>query len=89
MKFTKPNENGILCNRFFETHSEAVEYFGENENIIPVVDIEEWNAMPKDYKGYKDKTPYALYLTSKGTTYGEVAIVYPLNFYKLITVCRS
>jgi hypothetical protein len=76
MKFTKPDENGILCNKMLDTHSEAVRYFGSDENIIPAVGINEWNKKPNDYKGSKDGKPYLLYLTDKGTTYGECAIVY-------------
>lgn len=76
MKFTKPNEDGILCNKIFDTHREAVEHFGSG--VMPVVGLEEWSRMPKDYKGKKDGKNYCLYLTDKGTTYGEVNVVFSI-----------
>jgi hypothetical protein len=72
MKFTKLNENGLIT-KYFDTYQEAKEFFGSG--VIPVLSIEEWINTHKDYKGYKDGKPYILYLTDKGTTYGECVIV--------------
>ncbi|MGG3920401.1 hypothetical protein ABEV41_00375 [Geobacillus thermodenitrificans] len=72
MKFTKLNENGLIT-KYFDTYQEAKEYFGSG--VIPVLSIAEWTQTHKDYKGYVDGKPYILYLTDKGTTYGECVIV--------------
>jgi len=73
MKFTKLNETGVIT-KYFNTYQEAKEHFGND--IIPVVSLKEWRKTPENYKGYKDGKPHILYLTDKGTTYGECAIVY-------------
>jgi hypothetical protein len=75
MKFTKLNENGLIT-KYFDTYQDAKEYFGSG--VIPVLSIEEWDKMPKDYKGYENGVPHVLYLTDKGTTYGKCAIVYDI-----------
>lgn len=77
MKFTLPNEHGVLSNKIFDTYIEAKDYF-KIDQIVPVVGLEEWGRMSKDYKGFKDGKPYCLYLTDKGTTYGEVFVVYDI-----------
>lgn len=77
MKFTIANEDGILCYPFFDSYIKAKEYF-KTDQIIPVVGLKEWKEMPDEYKGFKNKKPYCLYLTDKGTVYGEVWIVYSI-----------
>lgn len=72
MKFTKLTENGLIA-KYFDTYQEAKEYYGSD--VIPVVSIKEWINTHKDYKGCVDGKPYILYLTDKGTTYGECVIV--------------
>lgn len=74
MKFTKPNENGILCNKFFDTYREAKEHF--KEGVQPVLSLQEWSKTSKDYKGIVDGQTFLLYLTDKGTTYGQCNVVY-------------
>lgn len=77
MKFTLPNKNGILCNKMFDSYAAAKEHF-KTEKIVPVIGLKEWERMPKDYKGFKNGKPYCLYLTDRGTIYGEVFLVYDI-----------
>ncbi|MGG3987475.1 hypothetical protein [Bacillus smithii] len=76
MKFTKPNKDGILCNKFFDTYTEAKKHY--KSGIIAVVGLEEWGKLPNGYKGFVNGKPHVLYMTDQGTTYGECNIVYSI-----------
>jgi hypothetical protein len=74
MKFTQPNENGILTNKMFDTSKEAFQKYGTN--YVPVVSLDEWARMHKDYKTVSNGIAKCLYLDHKSSTVlSEVYVV--------------